>query len=261
MEPNELVNLFVQDLTDYAIIILDPHGRVMSWNAGARALLGYAANDMIGRRLSDVYTKADLVTGESSAALKDALAWGKHETTGKLVRRDGATLEAELVFRPLSDPDRNLVGFGVIAQAAAAPAVPVEAAAPQSVAAAAPDGKVNILVVDDDDLVRREAVEQLLSLGYGVLEASNGTDALAVLRGAADIDLLFTDVVMPGGLAGRALADQATQVRPGLRVLFASGYFEGALVGKGDLDPDVQFLVKPYRKRELARKIEEVLRA
>jgi PAS domain S-box-containing protein len=259
MEPSELVQLFVEDLTDYAIIILDPHGRVMTWNAGARTLLGHTANDMLGRRLSDVYTKADLVTGESSAALQDALAWGKHEATGRLVRRDGATLEAKLVFRPLSDADRKLVGFGVIVQAVAAE--PSQPEAPQPAKAAALDGKAKILVVDDDDLVRREAVEQLRSLGYGVVEASNGTDALALLQAAADIDLLFTDVVMPGGLAGRALAAQATQVRPGIRVLFASGYFEGALVGKGDLDPDVQFLVKPYRKRELARKIEEVLKA
>jgi CheY-like chemotaxis protein len=122
-------------------------------------------------------------------------------------------------------------------------------------------GVGELLVVDDDDLVRREAVEQLRSLGYGVVEASNGIEALALLQAAADIDLLFTDVVMPGGLAGRALAARATEVRPGIRVLFASGYFEGALVGKGDLDPDVQFLVKPYRKRELAKKIEEVLKA
>ena len=66
---------------------------------------------------------------------------------------------------------------------------------------------------------------------------------------------------MPGSIGGRALAEKATQMRPGLKVLFASGYFEGALVGKGDLDIDVQFLTKPYIKRELAKKIEEALKS
>jgi DNA-binding LytR/AlgR family response regulator len=66
---------------------------------------------------------------------------------------------------------------------------------------------------------------------------------------------------MPGELAGRALAAKAMEMRPGLKILFASGYFEGALVGKGELETDVQFLAKPYRKKELARKIEEVLSA
>jgi DNA-binding LytR/AlgR family response regulator len=64
---------------------------------------------------------------------------------------------------------------------------------------------------------------------------------------------------MPGELAGRALAARAMEMRPGLKVLFASGYFEGALVGKGQLETDVQFLAKPYRRKELAQKIEEVL--
>jgi DNA-binding LytR/AlgR family response regulator len=81
-----------------------------------------------------------------------------------------------------------------------------------------------------------------------------------MLRHDDNIDLLFTDVVMPGDLAGRALAAKAMKLRPGLKVLFASGYFEGALVGKGQLETDVQFLAKPYRKKELAQKVEEVLR-
>jgi two-component SAPR family response regulator len=80
-----------------------------------------------------------------------------------------------------------------------------------------------------------------------------------MLRSDDQVDLLFTDVVMPGELAGRALAAKAMELRPGLKVLFSSGYFEGALVGKGELETNVQFLPKPYRKQELAQKIEEVL--
>jgi CheY-like chemotaxis protein len=120
-------------------------------------------------------------------------------------------------------------------------------------------GSARILVVDDNQGVLEEAVEQLTSLGYRVISAQSGAEALALLETDDGVDLLFTDVVMPGELAGRALAAKAMEMRPGLKVLFASGYFEGALVGKGQLETDVQFLAKPYRRKELAQKIEQVL--
>ena len=103
-------------------------------------------------------------------------------------------------------------------------------------------------------------MEQLTSLGYRVISASSGAEALALLERDDGVDLLFTDVVMPGEMAGRMLAAKAIEMRPGLKVLFASGYFEGALLGKGQLESDVQFLAKPYRRKELAEKIEEVLK-
>jgi len=122
-------------------------------------------------------------------------------------------------------------------------------------------GDARILVVDDNHGVLREATELLTSLGYRVISASNGADALALLKGDDGFDLLFTDVVMPGELAGRALAAKAVEMRPSLKVLFVSGYFEGSLVEKEQLESDVQFLAKPYRKKQLAQKIEEVLSA
>ena len=122
-------------------------------------------------------------------------------------------------------------------------------------------GDARILVVDDNHGVLREATELLSSLGYRVISASNGADALALLKSDDGFDLLFTDVVMPGELAGRALAAKAVEMRPGLKVLFVSGYFEGSLVEKEQLETDVQFLAKPYRKKQLAQKIEEVLSA
>jgi len=130
---------------------------------------------------------------------------------------------------------------------------------PEVVAAERLRRAAKILVVDDNSGVLEEAVEQLTRLGYDVVPASSGAEALALLEQHDDVELLFTDVVMPGEVAGRALAEKATELRPTLKVLFASGYFEGALVSKGELETDVQFLAKPYRMRELAQKIDEVL--
>jgi CheY-like chemotaxis protein len=120
-------------------------------------------------------------------------------------------------------------------------------------------GDARILVVDDHQGVVEDTVEQLASLGYRVISATTTTEALALLERDRTIDLLFTDVVMPGQLAGRALAAKAQEMQPHLKVLFVSGYFEGALVEKEQLGRDVQFLAKPYRKKELAQKIQEVL--
>ena len=116
-----------------------------------------------------------------------------------------------------------------------------------------------ILVVEDDQLVREHTVAQLESLGYRVVSAANGPEGLEVLRQIADFDLLFTDVVMPGGMSGRDLADAARLIRPKLPVLFTSGYTENAIVHQGRLDPGVQLLNKPFRKQDLAAKVRRML--
>jgi PAS domain S-box-containing protein len=260
LDERELVQLFVDDLTDYAIVVLDVAGKIVTWNAGARVLLGYTPDEIVGRSFSELYSKVDLVTSESQASIRDAVQWGRHETTGQLVRKDGTKFEAHIVLRPLSDASKRLVGFGLLASdvvGSKANAAPVRDTPAAKVIPFR--GNARILVVDDNEGVLEEAVEQLTSLGYRVISASTGAEALDVLQRDGNVDLLFTDVVMPGELAGRALAAKAMEMRPGLKVLFASGYFEGALVGKGELETDVQFLAKPYRKKELARKIEEVL--
>jgi CheY-like chemotaxis protein len=122
-------------------------------------------------------------------------------------------------------------------------------------------GTEKILVVEDDDLVRTHVAAQLERLGYRVVSVSNGPEALDRLRKAEDFDLLFTDVVMPGGMGGRQLADEALKLRPGLPVLFTSGYTENAIVHHGRLDPGVHLLSKPYRRQELAAKVRFVLDA
>jgi PAS domain S-box-containing protein len=116
-------------------------------------------------------------------------------------------------------------------------------------------GNESVLLVEDDDLVRRHAGNLLLGLGYRVIEASSGSEALQILRSAADIDLLFTDVIMPGGMNGPQLAELAQGVRPALKVLYTSGYTENAIVHQGRLDKGVHLLNKPYRRAELAQKV------
>jgi CheY-like chemotaxis protein len=118
-----------------------------------------------------------------------------------------------------------------------------------------------ILLVEDNEPVREFVKAQLLNLGYRVLEAANGKDALAVLREHKDIDLLFTDVVMPGGLNGRELALEARKLYPSLKVLFSSGYAESAILHMGLMDKDAQLLNKPYSRLQLARRIREMLTA
>ncbi|MCC5875477.1 MAG: PAS domain S-box protein [Candidatus Sumerlaeia bacterium] len=120
-------------------------------------------------------------------------------------------------------------------------------------------GNEVILLVEDDELVRHFAEFQLISLGYLVFVASNGPEALDVLQQHPEIDLLFTDIVMPGGMNGRQLADRAKELRPDLKVLYTSGYTDNAIVHHGRLDPGAKLLGKPYGKAELARKIREVL--
>jgi len=116
-----------------------------------------------------------------------------------------------------------------------------------------------ILVVEDNDMVRTYVTAQLESLGYKVLEAENGPAGLTKLESARHIDLLFTDVIMPGGMNGRELAERAVERRPHLKVLFTSGYDESAITTDGRLAAGMYLLKKPYQRKELASKIIEVL--
>ncbi|MCY1043493.1 response regulator [Corallococcus sp. bb12-1] len=121
-------------------------------------------------------------------------------------------------------------------------------------------GTETILVVEDDPAVRGTVVEVLTELGYRVLKASDGQSALAVIQSGLPVDLLFTDVVMPGPVRSPELARQAKALLPDLEVLFTSGYTENAIVHGGRLDPGVSLLSKPYRREDLARKLRAMLR-
>jgi PAS domain S-box-containing protein len=120
-------------------------------------------------------------------------------------------------------------------------------------------GPETILVVEDDEAVRATVVETLQDLGYRVLKAADPTAALNIVESGIPIDLLFTDVVMPGSLTSTELAKKAKERLPRLAVLFTSGYTENSIVHGGRLDRGVQLLSKPYTREVLARKIRQVL--
>jgi PAS domain S-box-containing protein len=120
-------------------------------------------------------------------------------------------------------------------------------------------GAETVLVVEDDDTLRLYTVESLNELGYRVLAAADGAAALALIDGGHDVDLLFTDIVMPGGMNGRQLADEAVRRRPGLKVLFTTGYTRNAIVHHGRLDPDVQLIGKPFTFSDLGKKVRALL--
>ena len=120
-------------------------------------------------------------------------------------------------------------------------------------------GSEIILVVEDDDALRSFTIETLKELGYRVLDVRNGHAALEMLERHDNIDLLFTDIVMPGQLNGRQLADEALRRRPELKVLFTTGYTRNAIVHHGRLDPGVHLVVKPFTFEQLGAKVRTLL--
>jgi CheY-like chemotaxis protein len=132
---------------------------------------------------------------------------------------------------------------------------------PVVVAARAHGSRETILVVEDDEEVRRSSVEALREIGYEVLEAGDAMDGVRLIVDQGGIDLLFTDVGLPGGVNGRALADAARSAQPGLKVLFTTGYTRNDIQHVGLLDHGVHFIAKPFSLDALAAKIREVLDA
>ncbi len=118
-----------------------------------------------------------------------------------------------------------------------------------------------LMVVEDDAQVRKLAVNMLHSLGYQTVEAGDAWTALRLLAERPEVDLLFTDVVLPGGMSGADLVHEARKSRPDLKVLFTSGYTEHALIHNGQVQDGVELLPKPYRKASLAKKVRAMLAA
>jgi len=136
-----------------------------------------------------------------------------------------------------------------------------DALAPLEAQQPAVGGSETILVAEDDEAVRTTVVEMLSDLGYRVLKAADAASALAIVESGLPIDVLFTDVVMPGTLRSPELARMARERMPNLAVLFTSGYTENSIVHGGRLDPGVELLGKPYTRESLARRIRQVIAA
>ena len=116
-----------------------------------------------------------------------------------------------------------------------------------------------ILIVDDEPTVRMLVTEVLEELGYAAIEAADGVSGLKVLQSDVRIDLLITDVGLPGGVSGRQMTDAARQVRPELKVLFITGYAENAAIGNGQLEPGMHVLSKPFAMETLASRIKAII--
>jgi PAS domain S-box-containing protein len=245
--PAAIVQVFMASLPG-AVTLLDVDGKVLTWSSGARNITGYEAEEIEGRNFSCLYTPTDNSAGKLAASLHAAVAEGRHVETGLRVHKDGSEHKVQTMFMPLHDSTNQLVGFSSLMREASGELKPVRT------------GKT-ILVVDDDEEVRETVSRQLTSLGYNAIIAADGLEALDALACDSDIDLLFTDVVMPGGMGGREVAEEARLIRPGLKVLYTSGYFEGALLNNGSIDANAQLLPKPYRKIKLAEKILEALKS
>jgi len=243
----DLLQLFMASLPA-AVTLLDVDGKVRTWSPGARDITGYAADEIEGRNFSCLYTHDDVAAGKPAMALSCAVAQGRHEETSQRVRKDGTEVKVQSMLRPLLNSNKELVGFSSLMRDVTVPVLPT------------PEG-ARILVVDDDAQVLEGVALQLTSLGYRPVVASNGREALEVLAREPHIDLLLTDVVMPGGMGGREVAEEARLMQPNLKVLYTSGYFEGALLRNGKIDANAQLLTKPYRKKKLAEKVLEALRS
>jgi len=116
-----------------------------------------------------------------------------------------------------------------------------------------------ILIVDDEPTVRMLLTDVLTELGYRLIEAADSVAGLTILRSAVHIDLLITDVGLPGGMNGRQMADAGREVRPGLKTLFITGYAENAAIGNGHLGPGMQVLTKPFVMDDLTTRVRELI--
>lgn len=212
---------------------------------------GVAPGDYVALEVSDVGH------GMSSDVIKRALE--PFFTTKEEGKGTGLGLSTVFGFvkqsgghlRISSEPNKGTKVTLLLPRASSAPyhAGTVEPSIPR-----AADGET-VLIVEDDPSLRRMITIQLKSLGYQTVEANDGRSAMDILERNSRIDLLITDLVMPGGLSGADLAEKAPLIRPGVKLMFMSGYPDRALEKETQLDPRIVFIRKPFRKSDLANKV------
>jgi CheY-like chemotaxis protein len=116
-----------------------------------------------------------------------------------------------------------------------------------------------VLVIDDEPAVRLLMKDVLQDAGYRVLEAADGSVGFKIMQSNPRIDLLITDVGLPGGMNGRQVADAGRRIHPHLKVLFITGYAENAVVGNGHLEPGMQVMTKPFAVEDLANRVRDII--
>jgi len=258
---NALLNLVVNARDAMMALGAGPHGRLTIEVANASLDEEYAA------RAAEVtpgqyvmFAVTDTGIGMTPDQLRRAIepfyttkAEGKGTGLG-LSMVFGFAKQSEGHFQLYSEPGRGTTARLYIPRTAAA----VRAPTAEPAAIPASQGEL-VLLVEDDPGVRQVAADALASLGYTVLAAADAGAALHMLEGGARPDVLFTDVVMPGALSSRGLAEQAQRMLPGLAVLFTSGYTQNSIVHNGELDLGVNLLSKPWRTEDLARQMRAAL--
>jgi CheY-like chemotaxis protein len=250
---------------DVSPVFIDPH-QFMT----AILNLAIAARDAMpgGGKLAFETRGSELTesrAGANSGAADGSCVMISIAVAGHLPVPDGAFVDCGTVrdFIARSNGQikfRSDAGRGVLVEIhLPKPADLARSSAPVSASADIVGGAEAILIVEDDVLVRKYVIEQVRSLGYRTLAAGNASEALAIIDQGEEINLLFTDVMMPGLINGRQLAIEALNRKPSLKVLYTSGYSENAMVHDGYLDAGVLLLAKPYRKIDLAKMIRAAL--
>ena len=200
------------------------------------------APDTIARAFDPFFTTKPLGSG---TGLGLSMVYGFAKQSGGQVRIYSELGKGTMVCIYLP----RLRGEGEVAETSSEPTHP-----PTQVAAGE-----KVLVVDDEAIIRMLVAEVLTDMGYDPIEVHDGPAALRVLESGVKIELLITDVGLPGGMNGRQVADAARTRFPGLRVLFITGYAENAAVGNGYLEPGMHLLTKPFPVEELTRRIREIM--
>lgn len=267
-DPNQLENAIL-NLCVNAVDAM-PKGGTVTIETGGATLGGVTDTVHPELKRGDYVTIAVIDTGTGMPADVIGRVFEPFFTTKPVGKGTGLGLSQVYGFARQSGGDVTLastVGTGTkvliaLPRLEAARKSAAEEIAPPTSAEAASMGRpgsATILLVEDEDLVRSFSTDALRDAGYTVIEAATGADALRSLRETPQIALIFTDVVLRGSINGRELAEEAERIRPGLPVLFTTGYTKDAIVHEGRLDEGLNFIGKPFTPAALTAKIEELL--